>query len=238
MLTLVLDTSAGTAVALVDIDERAGGAGARVLAHEATSDPRRHAEELSPMVERALRGVGADPSALGAVVVGTGPAPFTGLRVGLVTARTIAHARGIPLFGVPSLDALGRTVLDALHGEGLDVAVATDARRREVYAARYRSHGPQDVRAVVAPFVAAPAAARAELGLGEGVPLAGAATGLYPDDLPGDEHLPSQIDLAAMARVAFARRAAHDHGDAGVPPLDTEPLYLRRPDIHEGGASR
>lgn len=210
------------------------------------------------MLHEALAEAEATMGDLECVVAGTGPAPFTGLRVGLVSARTIAHARSIPLLGVPSLDALARTVFDALAQSGqptgaAEVAVVTDARRREVYGALYREHGADDVRAVVAPFVDQPAAAT-QLLLSSGAPidggsgslglwgdrqaagrirLAGSGAALYPQEFPPSPDLPSVIDMAAMARIALARRSTTQRGEAEVPGLDTEPLYLRRPDIHQ-----
>ncbi|MDD9205376.1 tRNA (adenosine(37)-N6)-threonylcarbamoyltransferase complex dimerization subunit type 1 TsaB, partial [Georgenia sp. 10Sc9-8] len=145
MLTLCLDTSAGTGVALV---------GDGVLASATTTDPRRHAETLAPMVHRVLEEARVARRDLQAVVAGTGPAPFTGLRVGLVTARTLARGLGVPVHGVSSLDALARQALDA---DGSDeVVVVTDARRREVYWARYRSLGDDDVERLTGPHVQPP----------------------------------------------------------------------------------
>ena len=86
----------------------------------------------------------------------TGPAPFTGLRAGLVTARALGRARGIPVHGVPSLDAVARAALDELADEGATVLVTTDARRHEVYAARYRARGADDVECLDGPAVLTP----------------------------------------------------------------------------------
>lgn len=96
-VVLAIDTSGGTQVALV-----ADGAPAVVLVRP---DPRGHAEYTAVMIERVMRQAGRSTSDLTAVAVGTGPAPFTGLRVGLVTARTVARAAGIPLYGVASTEA-------------------------------------------------------------------------------------------------------------------------------------
>ncbi|WP_408606364.1 tRNA (adenosine(37)-N6)-threonylcarbamoyltransferase complex dimerization subunit type 1 TsaB, partial [Cellulomonas bogoriensis] len=96
---LVLDTSADITVTLVD------GDGA-VLADRCVAEPRRHAELLAPLVTEVLTEAGVDRRDLTAVVAGTGPAPFTGLRAGLVTARTLGLALGVPVHGVCSLDAI------------------------------------------------------------------------------------------------------------------------------------
>src|SRR5690554_2135371 len=108
----------------------------------------------------------ATPSDLEYVVVGTGPAPFTGLRVGLVTARTLGFAWGVPVLGVCSLDALG-----AQHG---DVTVVTDARRKEVYWARY-AHGVR----VDGPAVSSPES------VGATGPVVGRGALMYSDHFPG-----------------------------------------------------
>src|SRR5690606_34324373 len=134
--TLCIDTSAGSAVALHDD-------GAGVLARARSADHRGHAERLSALVAEVLQTAGLSASAVDRVAVGTGPAPYTGLRVGLVTALTFARARGIPVHGVSSLDVLARQVLDVRPGS--TVLVLGDARRKEVYSARYRALGDDDV---------------------------------------------------------------------------------------------
>ncbi|MEE6274397.1 tRNA (adenosine(37)-N6)-threonylcarbamoyltransferase complex dimerization subunit type 1 TsaB [Georgenia wangjunii] len=229
MLILCLDTSAGSAVALCE--------GRTVLARAESVDQRRHAETLTPLVRDVLAQAGRAPGDLDAVAVGTGPAPFTGLRVGLVTARTTAHALGIGLHGVSSLDVLARQVLDAAPGAG-DVVVATDARRKEVYWARYRADGADDVARLAGPEVSAPDELAARLVAGDardegadagGAVLAGRGTELYPAALPSAPGLPVTLDPAVLARIVTAR-LARSAGGVEV-ELGTEPLYLRRPDV-------
>jgi tRNA threonylcarbamoyladenosine biosynthesis protein TsaB len=115
-----------------------------VLAERVTVDARAHAEQLTPNVLAALADAGMTVDDLGAVVVGCGPGPFTGLRVGMATAAAYGHALGIPVHGVCSLDAIG------VDTKG-DALVVTDARRREVYWARYRDGVRIDGPAVNAP---------------------------------------------------------------------------------------
>jgi tRNA threonylcarbamoyl adenosine modification protein YeaZ len=115
-----------------------------VLAERVTVDARAHAEQLTPNVLAALADAGMTVDDLCAVVVGCGPGPFTGLRVGMATAAAYGHALGIPVHGVCSLDAIG------VDTEG-DALVVTDARRREVYWARYRDGVRIDGPAVNAP---------------------------------------------------------------------------------------
>jgi tRNA threonylcarbamoyladenosine biosynthesis protein TsaB len=118
--------------------------GLEVLAERVTVDARAHAERLTPNVLGALADAGLTVNDLGVVVVGCGPGPFTGLRVGMATAAAYGHALSIPVHGVCSLDAIG---VDTT-GEAL---VVTDARRREVYWARYRDGVRIDGPAVNAP---------------------------------------------------------------------------------------
>ncbi len=234
MPVLALDTSAAVAVALVD------DAGRR-LAARTSDERRRHAESLAPLVSEVLDAAGLDRTALTAVVGGTGPAPFTGLRVGLVTARTLALSLGIPVLGVPSLDAIAvQAVADLGLTPGEEVLAASDARRKEVYWARYRvvahegPHGVPVVETLAGPEVgkAADVAAAqlasggaADAGLGGGrLTVVGEGAALYPEHLPLAEDAPLVPDATVLARIALARRAAGEE-------LPTEPLYLRRPDV-------
>lgn len=196
-MILAIDTSAAVAVSVLDGD--------RVVGARSEFAPRGHAELLSGFVRDAMADAGVAGADLEAIVVGTGPAPFTGLRVGLVTARTLGFAWGVPVHGVCSLDALG-----AEHG---DVIVVTDARRKEVYWARYRAG-----QRVEGPEVGAPESVVAP------GPVVGRGAVLYPDVF-GDA-VAGDPDPAWLARVALVQLAA------GVTELPLEPLYLRRPDVH------
>ena len=241
MAVLSIDTSAAVAVAVVSDD---GGR----LAVRTVDERRRHAERLAPLIEEGLAEAGLTRADLTAVVVGTGPAPFTGLRVGLVTARTLALALGIPVLGVPSLDVLAvQAVADLGLAPGDEVLVTTDARRREVYWGRYRvapphgspraaardrggpgvAHGVPVVEVVAGPGVGKAADVAAEhLGEAPGErPVVGEGATLYPEALVAAEGAPTALDPVVLARVGMQRRAA----GADLP---TEPLYLRRPDVH------
>ncbi|HEY3436614.1 MAG TPA: tRNA (adenosine(37)-N6)-threonylcarbamoyltransferase complex dimerization subunit type 1 TsaB [Actinotalea sp.] len=224
MPLLVLDTSAEITVALVE----ATLPDVRVLAARHVAEHRRHAELLAPLVVEVLTEAGVDRTDLSEVVVGTGPAPFTGLRAGLVTARTLAFALGIPVHGVCSLDALAAQAFDLELGE--EVVVVTDARRREVYTARYRrsAHDAGDVERVWGPDVVRPADLAAALAAEPaGRPAAavvGPGAALFPEHLVAAPGGPVALDGAVLARLALVRSA---RGEA----LPTEPLYLRRPDV-------
>jgi tRNA threonylcarbamoyl adenosine modification protein YeaZ len=132
VLILGIDTStSAVAVALSD--------GREVLARAERLDPRAHTEALAPLVQEVLGAAGVAPRDLTDVAVGTGPGPFTGLRVGLVTAVVLGHTVGVPVHGVCSLDVLAAAAAGA-GATGLaggELLVATDARRKEVYWARY-----------------------------------------------------------------------------------------------------
>src|SRR6187455_703036 len=127
-MILAIDTSGAITVAAVH-DEA-------TVAERTEFAPRGHAELLASMVESVLADAGGGRPER--IVVGTGPAPFTGLRVGLITARTLAYAWGIEADGVCSLDGIG--------AEHATCTVVTDARRKEVYWATYvdgeRLQGP------------------------------------------------------------------------------------------------
>ncbi|AEV71226.1 universal bacterial protein YeaZ [Mycolicibacterium rhodesiae NBB3] len=141
-LILVIDTATPAVTAGV---VRRDGDTLDVLAERVTHDARAHAEQLTPNAVGALADAEVRVEALEAIVVGCGPGPFTGLRVGMATAAAYGHALGLPVYGVCSLDAIG-------VGTAGDILVVTDARRREVYWARYR-----DGVRVEGPAVAAPA---------------------------------------------------------------------------------
>ncbi|HEX2283888.1 MAG TPA: tRNA (adenosine(37)-N6)-threonylcarbamoyltransferase complex dimerization subunit type 1 TsaB [Mycobacterium sp.] len=126
VLALAIDTATPAVTAGVVWRDRL-----EVLAERVTVDARAHAEQLTPNIVGALADAEITVDDLDAVVVGCGPGPFTGLRVGMATAAAYGHALGIPVYGVCSLDAIG------INTAG-DVLVVTDARRREVYWARYR----------------------------------------------------------------------------------------------------
>ncbi|GAA3805189.1 tRNA (adenosine(37)-N6)-threonylcarbamoyltransferase complex dimerization subunit type 1 TsaB [Cellulomonas soli] len=215
---LALDTSSAVAVSLVD------DAGT-VLAARSDEQQRHHAELLAPMVAAVLVDAGVSRTDLASVVVGTGPAPFTGLRVGLVTARTLALSLGIPVRGVPSLDALAMAASRVVPA-GTDLLVVTDARRREVYTAGYRAEGPGVVRVTRAPAVGAPADVDQD-----GAVVVGPGAGLYPDVFDLGSVVPAAVDPAELARLALLRVAAGE-------PLGTEPLYLRRPDAVPSAARK
>jgi tRNA threonylcarbamoyl adenosine modification protein YeaZ len=193
-LILGLDTAAGIAVGVA----RNGV----VVARRRLDDSRRHVESLVPLIQEALAEAGATTADLTGLVVGMGPGPFTGLRVGIVAAHTLAAVHHLPVRHVCSLD----TVALAAAPQPTDFVAALDARRKEVYWARYDAAG----RRTAGPFVTPPAAVPA-------LPVVGPGAALIPDPAAGTE--PTTLDAGLLAARA-----------ADLPEVGPEPLYLRRPD--------
>jgi len=200
-LVLALDTTTDVTVGVAR--------GHEVLVSDRVTDRMAHVEQLVPLVHRCLAAAGASLADVGHVVVGLGPGPFTGLRVGIVTAQVLAHVQHAVLHGVCSLDVVALAHLHTSPPEG-EFVVATDARRREVYWARYAADG----RRLEGPDVSSPDTVPR-------LPTVGPAADLYVDRLdvvPG----PRTLDAGLLAA----------HG-LDLPSAGTEPLYLRRPDAAE-----
>jgi tRNA threonylcarbamoyl adenosine modification protein YeaZ len=195
-LVLAIDTSTPAVTAGVVAD-------GQVLAERVTVDARAHAERITPNVLAAIADGGRSMADLNAVVVGCGPGPFTGLRVGMATAAAYGHALGIPVYGVCSLDAIGGQTAG-------EVLVVTDARRREVYWARYRDGVRVDGPEVNAPADVDPGRANLVAGSPDHAALFG---------LPCIE--PTYPDPAGLVAAV---------ADWSQPPAALVPLYLRRPD--------
>ncbi len=214
MLLLAFDTATpAVTVALHD--------GSRVLAADAVVSSRLHGELLAAMIEKVLADGGAARTDLDAVAVGTGPGPYTGLRTGLVTARVLGSALGVPAIGVCTLDVMARAAAPVAAGR--EFIVAADARRKEIYWARYDAQA----RRIGGPAVSHPAELIAAE-LAAPCPVAGEGPVLYPE-LSADLIPPRYPDAAHLAEIAAESLA---EGHPGVPP---EPLYLRRPDARVPG---
>nr|WP_202539422.1 tRNA (adenosine(37)-N6)-threonylcarbamoyltransferase complex dimerization subunit type 1 TsaB [Streptomyces sp. SID8379] len=203
---LALDTATpAVTVALHD--------GSSVVAESSQVDARRHGELLLPAVDRVLTDAGVKLDAVTGIVVGVGPGPYTGLRVGLMTADTFGLALGVPVLGVCTLDGLAYEAEGSVDGP---FVVATDARRKEVYWARFDNPRTRVTEAAVdRPADIAEAVA--------GLPAVGAGARLYPDTFP-DARGPEHVSAAALAALAAEKLAA------GEELLEPRPLYLRRPD--------
>jgi tRNA threonylcarbamoyl adenosine modification protein YeaZ len=187
--------------------------GERVVVEHTSEQPMKHGEHLAPLIARCLDDAGIVRQDLTAIAIGVGPGPFTGLRVGIVTARTLGFVLEIPVYGVCSLDAIALEVVGTATVTG-SFLVATDARRKEVYLASYDS----DARRLEGPVVTRPAEVATT------APVAGAGPLLYPDDFPTGI-VPTRPSAGWLATGVTAEL---------VDLLDPEPLYLRRPDAVAG----
>lgn len=238
-MLLAIDTSTSAVTAALHD-------GRDVLARTSTIDARRHTEILAPAIEAMFAETDVAPADLSRVAVGVGPGPFTGLRVGIMTAMTFAYALDLPIGGVCSLDALAhRAQTLGMRGPLL---VATDARRKEIYWAHYDLDGGPIVPGD--PAVDKAAAVAEQLG---DIPAVGRGARLYADvlhdatraaaasavDTSGDAALTGAGEAEVLLDVDAADLAivAHERVMAGERLLDTEPLYLRRPDAVPAAAA-
>ncbi|MFC5749100.1 tRNA (adenosine(37)-N6)-threonylcarbamoyltransferase complex dimerization subunit type 1 TsaB [Actinomadura rugatobispora] len=215
MLVLAFDTA--TAAITVALYEWSPGEGVRRRGSADNVDRRRHTELLTPSIAEVMAEAGAAPADLSAIAVGVGPGPYTGLRVGLVTARAMGESLRVPVHGVCTLDIIAWE-----SGRTAPFAVATDARRKEVYWARYDSARARTNGPAVGPPADVPA----------DIPVLGEGATLYPDALArGHEPEPLLPSAGALAELVVSRLS----GAAGPELLPPEPLYLRRPDAREPG---
>ncbi|WP_070377878.1 tRNA (adenosine(37)-N6)-threonylcarbamoyltransferase complex dimerization subunit type 1 TsaB [Rhodococcus sp. WMMA185] len=213
MLVLAIDTSTPAVTAgVVRVSGDSASEGVvDTLAVNVTVNARAHAEVLTPHIMECLAESGHVAQDLDAVVVGTGPGPFTGLRVGMATAAAFADALGVPVHGVCSLDAIAAQV----DGDR-NLLVVTDARRREVYWARYSARQRVEGPAVVKPSELEPSPSEV---------VAGSPSHVDLFDLPVEPvETPSPAGLVTVATDALL---------GGVEPGPLVPLYLRRPDAVE-----
>jgi len=205
-LTLAVDTSHQVAVGVADDD--------RVLTADVVADSRAHVEQLMPLVRTTLASTGVELADLSRIVVGLGPGPFTGLRVGVVTGWTLAATLGIPSHGICTLDVIARQWAPGMSVPD-EFVVATDARRKELYWARYRADGTR----IGAPAVSAAADLPDLPVVGSG---AAAWSEVLGDRIVTDASAPVDLDAGLMAAIGFT-----------LPSTGDEPLYLRRPDATE-----
>ena len=196
-LVLGIDTSTTVNVGLARDGEAIGVA--------TVHDRMAHVEQLTPLVRQLLATADLTLRDLDHLIVGLGPGPFTGLRVGIATARVLASVTGTPLRGVCSLDVLAREY--AQERPAGEFVVATDARRREVYWARYRRDGQR----MDGPRVSSP----------DEVPR-------LPAVGPGADLYSERLEAVLGPRVLHPGVLAA-HG-LDLPDVGSEPLYLRRPD--------
>jgi tRNA threonylcarbamoyladenosine biosynthesis protein TsaB len=194
--------------------------GDRVLAEMSAAGPRRHGELLVPSIADVLATAGARLDAVTAIAAGTGPGPYTGLRVGMMTARALGVALGVPVHGVCTLDAIAFAVVSGAGSRPPrePFVVATDAKRKEVYWADYSADGVR----LSGPAVSPPAE------LPPGRLAAGQGAWLYPESFGKllEPHYPTAAALAALTVRLLAQ---------GVRLPGPQPLYLRLPDARVPG---
>jgi tRNA threonylcarbamoyladenosine biosynthesis protein TsaB len=196
--------------------------GERVVAESFALDARRHSELLTPMIAKVMADAGASRADLTGVAVGVGPGPYTGLRVAVMTARVLGAVLGVPVHGVCSLDVIATAVIATAASSPREFLVATDARRREVYWARYDAAGRRTEGPLVGRASSIPGAAD--------LAVAGTGGQLYPEAF-GEVIGPAYPDARVLCGIVAGSLA----GRPGPPLLAPEPLYLRRPDAREPG---
>ena len=194
-MILAIDTSVGISVAIHD--------GAETVSEISSSQHGLQGEHTALYMQSALQAANCAAREVTSVVVGVGPGPFTGLRVGITSALTFAHALQIPVHGICSLDAIGFTNTQ-------DCIVITDARRKELYWAKYRN----GLR------VSEPAVNTAQeiCMLNPSAEFIGPGAALYPEFIVGN---PVELQAGNLAAL-FARGLAQ--------ALPITPMYLRKPD--------
>ena len=197
MNVLAIDTSVGVSVAIL----RSNGE----LTQSQAVDHGMQGELTAELISQVVADSGLEVSEITDVVVGVGPGPFTGLRVGLVTAAVFAHARNIPIQGICSLDAIA-------FDYAKPCVVVTDARRKELYWARYEG------KRIGEPQVSKPEDLLAQFPDSEFV---GPGAQLYPDFISGKV---SELKAGSLAKL-FATGTAQ--------LVDVSPMYLRKPDAVE-----
>ena len=197
MNVLAIDTSVGVSVAIL----RSNGE----LTQSQAVDHGMQGELTAELISQVVANSGIEISEITDVVVGVGPGPFTGLRVGLVTAAVFAHARNIPIHGICSLDAIA-------FDYAKPCVVVTDARRKDLYLARY-----EDKR-ICEPQVSKPEDLLAQFPDSDFV---GPGAQLYPDFISGKV---SELKAGSLAKLFVS-------GNAQL--VDVSPMYLRKPDAVE-----
>lgn len=197
--SIAIDTSAGTSVAVLSKGS--------VLAEVNYLEPMTHSERIGSAIELVLEQSGLQPKEIQQVVVGRGPGPYTGLRVGLAAAAFFARGVQANLVGVCSLDAIAQRHFEENPDQTLPLFVSTDARRQEIFWALYSQSLHSVPVRLTGPSVNKPAEVAAQLGDRE-----------Y-------EVSTFLVSASALGKVAYFQSLA------GVgPSQDGSPIYLREPD--------
>jgi tRNA threonylcarbamoyladenosine biosynthesis protein TsaB len=224
---LVLALESATEEAGVALADEAGAVASVVVTRG-----RRHAETLAPAVDFACRRAGVALGDVDAIAVDVGPGLFTGLRVGVATAQGLAFALGLPVVVASSLEVLARAVADTSPGVDRDVVPVVDARRGEVFAARFRVDDGHPVRTGEDALWAPEDLAGAVGARSEPVVLAGDGALRYAALFAAMAHVTPAVPafaappVLALARLAVGRALAGEAGDAST----LLPRYLRQAD--------
>lgn len=217
MLLLAFDTSSpAVTVALAEVGATAGDVSIRAAQTDVAVN--RQGELLMPLIETILTKAGTAPADLAAIAVGLGPGPFTGLRVGVVTAKAMGDALRIPTYGECSLRLVSL----------LPLGVVTNARRKQVYWAVTSATG-----LVAGPDIDTPANAAARLADHDTITVCGEGAALYPEAFDDFAILPDAYPRADVLALRVADRMR-----SHAPSEELVPLYLRRPDAVPPGAPK
>ena len=193
-----------------------GAAAGRPPAHEIMATSHGHATALAPMIARIARGSGLSLTALKAIAVSCGPGGFTGIRVGLATARAMALAIGCPIVGIGSFQALAATAARSGGALGARNLVVLDSRRNELFAVELGA----DLQALSPPALMTADQIEARCRQGDIALVADAELTQFA----GLGGLSATADAVAVAELAMTRPDLH---------LPAEPIYLRPPDISQ-----
>lgn len=207
-----------------------------VLASAHSARGKRHAENLVPSIDFVRRQARVELSELSVIAVDIGPGLFTGLRVGIAAAKAMAHALRVPMIGISSLDLLAWPVRHTTR----EIVAVVDARRGEVFHARYRPT-PGGVQRIAGPEVSSPPELRAELQASDTeYLLVGDGALRYAEEwsdmvrVEVAEQYLAHPNAASLVQLAHARAIREDF----VQPWQLEPLYLRPPDAEINWVTR
>lgn len=178
------------------------------VARAVVADTRAHVEQAMPLVQQVCLQAGIELTHISSIAVGMGPGPFTGLRVGIATAEALATALHVPLRRICSLDVLAA----AWHGAPTEFVVASDARRRELYWARY-AHGQRQGEPQVSSAAELPS-----------LPVVGPVPEIWRAELDWVAEGPQELDPAVLAALS-----------GQLPQALSTPYYLRPADATVGG---
>lgn len=240
MIVLALDTSTLRAsVALVQEEQ---GQAPRVLA-EGESDSARHSDNLLPLIDQVLSEAGLAVADVQAVAVGAGPGSFTGLRIGMATAKGLAFSLNVPLWAASSLAALALNAAAALDPSAIVVA-ALDARRDEIFAGAFRVTADSMIESLGPEAVLAPrdlATHLRQLGVSSIAHIVGDAVAAYPDELSSAGSLfvahvdvratPSAVSIAQLVLRGDRTDIVHAGAPAYIRKSEAE---LKFPDGNPG----